>query len=463
MAGDIPSAVADLIGAHAGAQLPLDLAVELMGHLGWPAEDLAAERRAGLQSLVAHAKQRSPFYAKRLAHLDPSTLTEADLASIPPLTKTELMAHWDEVITAPGLTLERCERHLSRAGSDELLIEGCRVVASGGSSGLRAVMAYSDAEWSLFGASIIRWILRWMMRSGEAPSLQFVVAQVQSAVPTHMSGLLARADWITSLHSFPVTLPLAEIVRGLNDAQPDCLVGYASSLRMLAEEALAGRLRAKPRLVLSGGEPLTLEEAQTLKIAWGASIFDCYGSTEVGILAMNGGSTAGLYLNDDLAIIEPVDAQGRAVEPGERSASLYVTPLRHRSLPLLRYELGDEVALLAEPCPEGLAFRRIDHVQGRLDDVFTYSPGIRVHPIVFRSPLTRCRSITAYQVCQTPHGADIAVIAAEPFDREALEREIEAGLVGVGLPRPRVTIEERETIPRTSGGQKLRRFVPLPD
>ena len=186
--------------------IAVNLAVELMGHLEWPAQRLAAERRADLRALVAHAKQGSPFYAKRLAHLNPSTLTEADLASIPPLTKTELMAHWDEVITAPGLTLERCERHLSRAGTDELLIEGYRVVASGGSSGLRAVMAYSDAEWRLFGASIIRWILRWMLRSDEAPSLQLVVAQVQSAVPTHMSGLLARADWVTSLHSFPVTL-----------------------------------------------------------------------------------------------------------------------------------------------------------------------------------------------------------------------------------------------------------------
>lgn len=153
------------------------------------------------------------------------------------------------------------------------------------------------------------------------------------------TGLLARADWVTSLHSFPVTLPLVEMVKDLNDAWRDCLVGYASSPRMLAEQT----------------------------------------------------------------------------------------------------------------------------ARGRLDDAFTHSPGIRIHSIVFRSPLTRCRSITAYQVCQTPRGAEIAVIAAEPFDREALEREIEAGLAGVGLPRPRVTMQERETIPRTSGGQKLRRFVPLPD
>jgi phenylacetate-coenzyme A ligase PaaK-like adenylate-forming protein len=406
MAEDIPTAFADLIKEHAGTQIPVETAIELMGHLEWSAEELAAERRAGLRSLVAHAKQRSAFYAQRLAHLDPSTLTEANLASIPPLTKAELMAHWDEIVTAPGLTLERCEHHLSRGGTDELHLEGYRVVATGGSSGLRAVIAYTDEECKL------------MLRSGETPSLQLVIAQVQSASATHMSGLLGRAELISSFHLLPVTLPIAEIVKGLNDLQPDCLVGYASSLRMLAEETLANRLQVKPRLVISAGEPLTLEEFQTLKIAWGASVFDCYGSTEAGILAASGGSTAGLYLSDDTAIVEPVDAQGCAVEPGERSAKLYVTPLRHRTVPLLRYEIEDEVTLLAGPCPEGLSFRRIDHVQGRLDDIFTYSPGIRVHPIVFRSPLTRCRSITAYQVRQTPRGADIAAIAVGPFDRK---------------------------------------------
>jgi phenylacetate-coenzyme A ligase PaaK-like adenylate-forming protein len=463
MAEDIPTALADLIKEHAGAQIPVELAIELMGHLEWSAEELAAARREGLRSLVADAKQRSAFYARRLAHLDPSTLTEANLTSIPPLTKAELMAHWDEIVTAPGLTLERCEHYLSRAGTDELLLEGYRVVATGGSSGLRAVIAYTDEECKLFAAIMIRWVVRWMLRSGETPSLQIVVAQVQSAAATHMSGLLGRAEWISSFHLLPVTLPIAEIVKGLNHLQPDCLIGYASSLRMLAQETLASRLQVKPRLVISAGEPLTLEESQTLKIAWGASIFDCYGTTEAGILAMNGGSTVGLYLSDDTAIVEPVDAQGCAVEAGERSAKLYVTPLRHRTVPLLRYELEDEVTLLAEPCPEGLSFRRIDHIQGRLDDIFTYSPGIRVHPIVFRSPLTRCRPITAYQVRQTPRGADIAAIAAEPFDQGALVQEIEAGLARIGLPRPRVTIDEVETIPRTPGAQKLRRFVPLPD
>jgi phenylacetate-coenzyme A ligase PaaK-like adenylate-forming protein len=149
------------------------------------------------------------------------------------------------------------------------------------------------------------------------------------------------------------------------------------------------------------------------------------------------------------------------VDPGERSAKLYVTPLTRRTLPLLRYELGDEVTLLSEPCPEGIDFRRIEHVQGRHDDIFTYPPDVRVHPIAFRSPLTRCRFITAYQVRQTPRGAAISVVATGPFDRKVLVREIEAGLTGVGLSRPRVAIEQVEALPRTSGGQKLKRFVPL--
>ena len=60
---------------HAGEAIPLGLSIELMGQLEWSAEKLAAERLAGLRSLVRYAKERSPFYARCLARLDPSTVT----------------------------------------------------------------------------------------------------------------------------------------------------------------------------------------------------------------------------------------------------------------------------------------------------------------------------------------------------------------------------------------------------
>jgi phenylacetate-coenzyme A ligase PaaK-like adenylate-forming protein len=264
-----------------------------------------------------------------------------------------------------------------------------------------------------------------------------------------------------SVRRFPVTLPLSEIVKGLNDLQPHGIFSYASTLRMLAEEALSGRLYIRPRSLVSGGEPLSDEDAAVVEQAFDAILFDAYGASETGMIAVSDGSTPGLYLNDDLLVAEPVDAGGRPVAPGARSSGLFVTPLHHFSLPLLRYELTDEVTMLADPCPHGSSFRRIARVEGRRDDCFRYAGGLLVHPIVFRSPLTHCPAITAYQVRQSERGARLSVIATSRVDCDALARGIERVLAGVGLVDPQVRVRQVTEIERTEHGGKLRRFVPL--
>jgi len=290
------------------------------------------------------------------------------------------------------------------------------------------------------------------------------VAQIQASAPTHMSGMLGLGgtgmEGIDS-HSLPASLPLSEIVKSLDALEPSAVAGYASILRMLAEEALSGRLQISPATIISGGEPLSNEDLRVLRQAWDVPVFDVYGTSEVGMIATSDGETPGLYLNDDLVIAEPVDADGRPVPPGEQSTKLYVTPLHHRSLPLLRYEVTDEVTLLEEPCPHGSSFRRIARVEGRLDDCFDYGGGVRIHPIVFRSPLTRERDITAYQVRQSERGAAIQVLAGGALDCAALAERIERGLARAGLPEPSVSVEQVAQIGRTQHAGKLSRFVPL--
>jgi hypothetical protein len=63
---------------------------------------------------------------------------------------------------------------------------------------------------------------------------------------------------------------LASIVARLNDLQPDVLVAYASMIRTLANEQLAGRLRITPRAVNSSSEVLTAEARDMATRAWQA-------------------------------------------------------------------------------------------------------------------------------------------------------------------------------------------------
>lgn len=60
-------------------------------------------------------------------------------------------------------------------------------------------------------------------------------------------------------HRFPVTLPITEIVAGLNEVQPTELRGYPSILHALTAEAQVGRLTIAPQSVTCTSEPLLPE------------------------------------------------------------------------------------------------------------------------------------------------------------------------------------------------------------
>src|SRR3954454_7422386 len=59
-------------------------------------EQIAALQRRRLRDLVARAKADSPFYAERLLAVDPGRV---ELAQLPTLTKTEMMANFDRFLT----------------------------------------------------------------------------------------------------------------------------------------------------------------------------------------------------------------------------------------------------------------------------------------------------------------------------------------------------------------------------
>ena len=149
------------------------------------------------------------------------------------------------------------------------------------------------------------------------------------------------------------------------------------------------------------------------------------------------------------------------VAPGERSAKIYVTNLFNRALPLIRYEITDEVTILSDRCSCGSAFRCVADIQGRLDDVFVYD-GRPVHPHVFRSALARHAGVVEYQVRQTARGARIVVRCGAPVDIAKLGDEIARALGRLGVPRPVVEVRSAQRLERDPGPAKLRRFVPLP-
>ena len=351
-----------------------EITPEYLQRLEWPRERLEQEQTAALRRIVRLARERSPWHRDRLPHVDIDALDAGSLHTLPVMTKDDLMSNWDEIVTDRRLTLELVDRHLQSITRDAYLFDTYHAVASGGSSGRRGVFVWDWDAWAIAFASGVRWSIWHTMRNSDVASRLPVIAIVAAGAPTHMSSAMSQtfAAPFPPTHRFPVTMPMKEIVAGLNAAQPTQLRGYASALHALAREALDGALRIEPTTVAPDGEPLLPEMREAMERAWGAPVGGTYGTSEACITATSCFFGGGMHLSEDLLILEPVDAQGRAVEVGRTSAKIYLTNLFNTALPLIRYEITDEVRALPEPCPCGSAFARVDDIQGRLDHVFTY-------------------------------------------------------------------------------------------
>jgi phenylacetate-CoA ligase len=426
--------------------------------LDWTVEELRRAQDRGLRQLVALAMERSPWHHERLSGVEVAALTADDLSGLPVMRKSDLMEHFDDIVTDRRLTLDACERHVDALRGDAYLLDEFHVVASGGSSGQRGVFVYGWDAWATFYSSFARFPARDRKQHPELTTRPPVVAVVAAAKVSHISAAIG-ATFSTPdrpRHSIPVSQPMEQIVDRLNHLQPTTLMGYSSFLPRLAAETRARRLRIAPQRVVAISEPLLPEVRVDLEATWGAPVASGYGMSEGLFVGFCG---HGSHLPDDLCLLELVGADGRPVEAGETSAKVYVTNLYNTVLPLIRFEVTDEVTILEEPCPCGSTFRRVADPLGRLDDTFIYPDGTAIHPHVFRSCLSH-QGLVEYQVRQTTRGADISAVTSGEVDTDALASRIEGALRNLGLPAPVVAIATVDRVDRQASG-KLKRFVPL--
>jgi phenylacetate-coenzyme A ligase PaaK-like adenylate-forming protein len=213
-------------------------------------------------------------------------------------------------------------------------------------------------------------------------------------------------------------------------------------------------------MVTATSEPLMPDVRAALGETWGAPVMNWWGTSEGGPNGVSCGFADGMHLAEDMQIIEFVDDEYRPVSPGQVASRILHTNLINPLMPLIRYEITDEVRVLTEPCPCGSAFARVADIEGRTDDCFVYNGGIVVHPHVYRSPLARDAGVLEYQVRQTTSGADIDVRCSDEAGLAELQREVAEHLEGVGLRSPVVHVRRVDAIARTSAG-KLARVVPL--
>jgi putative adenylate-forming enzyme len=413
-------------------------------HDGWTRNEVLAYQARRLAELRAHAVTHSPFYRELHRGLETAPLHE-----LPVVTKATLMQRFDDLVTDRDVHLADVERYVTTASATDRFRGHYRVAATGGTTGRRGIFLAEPHEWTQVLASYGR-AYEW---AGIAAGLsnRMRMAVVSSKNPTHQSsivGATVASRFIPTLR-LDASQPIEEIVSALNEFRPDSLVGYASILRVLAEEQTAGRLQVMPRAVMSASEVLTDDTRERIRMAFGVAATNVYAATETAGIASEC-RLGHLHRYEDLVITEIVDKDNEPVPEGEYGAKTLVTVLFSRTQPLIRYELSDRIAA-APGMPGDLPFSRLAGIEGREEEVL-HLGGVTVHPNIFHGALERL-PVAGWQVIDEGGRVHVLLAGAANVEPAATEASIRDALERIGAHDVPVAVELVDAIPRTALGK----------
>jgi phenylacetate-CoA ligase len=195
-------------------------------------------------------------------------------------------------------------------------------------------------------------------------------------------------------------------------------------------------------------------EAEAL---WGARLFDCYSSEEVGYIALQCPDGAGYHLMSEMLLVEIVDADGEPCAPGEIGRVL-VTDLRNFATPLIRYELGDH-AEMGAACACGRGLPVIRRVVGRERNLILMPDGSRHWPLTARSQYRSVAPVVQYQMIQQERERiEVRLVVETPLSADQ-EASLKAMMLkALGYPFALDFVYFDKTLPRGSNG-KLEEFI----
>jgi phenylacetate-CoA ligase len=146
------------------------------------------------------------------------------------------------------------------------------------------------------------------------------------------------------------------------------------------------------------------------------------------------------------------------VPDGTPGARLLVTNLANRVQPIIRLEVSDAVTIAATTCGCGRTLRRLERVEGRVEDVI-WLPGadgrsVPVVPMQF-SVVARDREVVEFQVVQ--EGARLVVDVVGRGAAPGLEDRVRAGLrerlAALGALGVEIEVRRHDALARSAGGK----------
>lgn len=228
------------------------------------------------------------------------------------------------------------------------------------------------------------------------------------------------------------------------------LYGYSSSLSSLAQFLKDQRL-APPKLkvIITNAEPLYQHQRELIESVFRCPVRETYGMAEM-VAGASQCEIGNMHIWPEAGVWEVQNDDGQIRPYGE--GKLVATGFLNKSMPLIRYCVGDQVVLAEHrvKCPCGRSMQRLESIEGRMDDLIKTKDGRligRLDP-VFKSDIP----IREAQIIQ--ESMQLVTVKLQPgpgFGADSEESLRKALVQRIGPFE--IRIEKVQAIPRGANGK----------
>lgn len=254
----------------------------------------------------------------------------------------------------------------------------------------------AQAWYALYEARIRRWngvsvTEPWAILGG-----QLVVPFDRRTPPFWVHNRALRQLYLSSFHLAP--RHAEAYAETLNRHRPTHLVGYPSSVALLASMFLARQIRVDGlRVFLSNAEYLTDSQRDIIGRGLGVRVRNSYGMGEI-VAGASECDAGTLHLWPEVGWHEILDDSEDRPAPPDAVGRFVFTGLLNPDMPLVRYEVGDRGRIdhPAEGCACGRDLPRVASIEGRLSDLIVTPDGRRVfwlNPVLYSLPIREAQIV----------------------------------------------------------------------
>ncbi|MDR0500090.1 MAG: phenylacetate--CoA ligase [Coriobacteriales bacterium] len=366
---------------------------------------------ASIKKELASIKERSPFYARKFANINPEDIkSQEDFQKLPFTNKDDLRDAYPLGLAAvPARDI-------------------VRIHSSSGTTGTPVIIPYTAKD-----------VQDWAIQFARCYKMSGITADDRIQITpgyglwTAGIGFQLGAELLGAM-AIPMGPGNTEKQLQMMVDLEATVIGATSSYALLlaekiAEQGLGNKIKLRKGVIGSErwGEKMRNRIANEL----GVQLHDIYGLTEIygpGI-GINCEYQSAMHIWSDYCYIEIIDPNTNQVLPDGQSGELVITTLQKEGAPLIRYRTHDLTRIVTGTCPCGSPHPRIETLIGRSDDMIKVK-GINIFPAHIEEALAVTEGASSeYQVMiDHMNGRDIMTVFFETASPEEHRPYIELAL-----------------------------------